>query len=345
MFSSEQLVTIVIDVHLEPVTDVEPTLVSALVASSLQEVVLISQDERPELAELAANYGVKYQTGGQAIVAYQKKATLVLTPGIINDPAYLSRVLKRGTPRGAFLPPTSTKGALASLKAIGAAVTVPFRKKRGYRRELERQNVSMKAWVAGVEGACIDIHQRGGGFLVPKSNIAVGQTVPVVVECRLVSGDFYKAEGILTVRNIRPATASGETWRLGGQLQWNSPRDLAAVIEQAFVVSRFVPENFHRKETRSPVSIPASIGGVPGVCVDLSQNGAAFQIFGQAPNTDAPVAVELHLANGQKVLGELRVRGTHQSGNSARISGIVFWENRSWLVENTHLIYGAKPER
>ena len=345
MHSAEQLVTIVIDVHLEPVTDVEPTLISALVASGLQEVVLISQDDRPELRELANTFGVKYEFGGQAIVRYQKRPTLVLTPGLVNDPAYLNKVLQRGTPRGAFLPPTSAQGAAASLKAIGAALAKPFRPKREYERALERQNVRMKAWVAGVEGACIDIHQRGGGFLVPKSNLAVGAQAPVEVECRLVSGDFYKAQGTLTIRNIRPATTSGETWRVGGELEWKTPKDLAAVIEHAFVVSRFIPENFHRSETRSPVSIPASIGGVAGSCVDLSEHGAAFEIYGDVPSTDASLPVELHLANGQQVKGELRVRGVHKSEKGARVSGLVFWQNRSWLVENTQLIYAPKPER
>jgi PilZ domain len=345
MFSLQPLVNIVIDVHLEPLTDVEPTLVSALVASGRQEVVLISQDDRPELRELAETYGVKYEFGGQAIVPWQKKPTLVLTPGLVNDPTYLNKVLKRGTPRGAFLPPTSAKGAVASVRAIGAALTKPFRPKRGYERALERQNVSMKAWVAGVEGACIDIHQRGGGFLVPKSKLAAGARAPIEVECRLVSGDFYRAKGTLTVRNIRPATTSGETWRVGGELEWDTPRDLAAVIEHAFVVSRFVPENFQRAESRSPVSIPASIGGVPGACVDLSEHGAAFNIYGEVPDTSGPLQVELHLANGQQVRGELRVRGVHKNENAARLSGLVFWENKSWLVENTQLIYAPKPER
>jgi PilZ domain len=345
MFSMQPLVNIVIDVHLEPVTDVEPTLVSALVASARQEVVLISQDDRPELRELAATYGVKYEFGGQAIVPWQKKPTLVLTPGLVNDPSYLNKVLRRGTPRGAFLPPSSVKGAAATFRAIAAALSKPFQPKRGYERNLERQNVAMKAWVAGVEGSCIDIHQRGGGFLVPKSNLTVGDKTAIEVECRLVSGDFVRAKGFLTIRNIRPATSSGETWRVGGELEWETPKDLAAVIEHAFVVSRFIPENFKRAESRSPVSIPASIGGVAGACVDLSEHGAAFQIYGEMPDTTGAIKVELHLANGQQVRGELRVRGVHRGENGSRLSGLVFWENRSWLVENTQLIYGAKPER
>ena len=332
--------SVVIDVHREPIELIEPSLVSALVASEGHNVVLISQDERTDLSDLAEKYSVTYEVGGQAIVRYQKSPTLVIRPGTINDPKYLSEVLRRGTPKGTFQPPTSTQTALTTLRGMGERMARALKPaRREYERKFDRQNVSMKAWVAGVEGRCVDIHQHGGGFLLPRGNFSVGQRLQVELEAKSVAGDINHPTGVLTIRNVRPATPSGETWRVGGELEWDSAKELAQVIEHAFVVERYVNPDYVRKEVRTPVSIPATVAGQPAACIDLSEHGAAFQLTGALPETENAVPIQLHLANGQTVKGDLKVRGVRQGQGAARISGLVFWDNNHWLVENTTLLY------
>jgi len=333
-------VSIVIDVHREPVEIVEPSLVSALVASDGHRVVLLSQDTRPDLQDLANKYSISYEVGPQAILNYQNEPTLLMRAGTITDPAYLSSVLEKGVPTGIFEPPTRGQTSRQTLKKLGESLTrLVNPNRRSYERRWERQNVSMKAWIAGVEGRCVDIHQHGGGFLLPRGNYAVSQRLQIQLETKSVSGEIGHPKGVLTVRNVRPATASGETWRLGGELEWDSALELAQVIEHAFVVERFINPEYVRTEVRTPVSIPATVAGRPAACINLSEHGAAFQLTGEIPDTEGSVHIQLHLANGQTVKGDLKIRGVRQSEDSSRISGLVFWENTHWLVENTKLLY------
>lgn len=332
--------SVVIDAHQEALELIEPSLVSALVASEGHRVVLISQDDRDDLKDLANKYSVTYEVGPLAIVKYQSSPTLVLRPGTVTDPNYLAQVLKRGTPKSTFQPPTSSQNAIQTLRTIGQnLIKVVKPERRGYERRWERQNVSMKAWIAGIEGRCVDIHQHGGGFLIPRGNFAVGQRLLIELETKSVAGEIGHPKGVLTVRNVRPATGSGETWRIGGELEWDSAKELAQVIEHAFVVEKFINPDYVRKEVRTPVSIPATVAGHAAACIDLSEHGAAFQLTGALPETEEAVPIQLHLANGQTVKGDLKVRGVRQGQGAARISGLVFWENDHWLVENTKLLY------
>ena len=174
---------------------------------------------------------------------------------------------------------------------------------------------------------------------MPKGNFSVGQRLKVELEAHSVAGTVSHPMGVLTVRNVRPATASGETWRIGGELQWDSAKELAEVVEHAFVVERYLNPGYVRREVRTPVSIPASVAGKPAACIDISDHGAAFQLTSEIPDVENAIPVELHLANGQTVKGDLKVRGVRQGQGAMRISGLVFWESTSWLVENTKLLY------
>jgi hypothetical protein len=333
-------VSVVVDVHGEPLELVEPSLVSAIVATQGNRVYVVSEANRDDLSDLAAKYPVEYRFGQDALEAFEQAPTLVLSPGAIVDPNYLRDLMKQDLPKGLFTPPQIRQSPIEALKKLVQVVLRPFRAPaRENERRWERQNVSMKAWLAGIEGRCIDIHQHGGGFLMPKGNFSVGQRLKVELETHSVSGTVSHPMGVLTVRNVRPATASGETWRIGGELQWDSAKELAEVVEHAFVVERYLNPGYIRREVRTPVSIPASVAGKPAACIDLSDHGAAFQLTSEIPDVENAVPVELHLANGQTVRGDLKVRGVRQGQGAMRISGLVFWETTSWLVENTKLLY------
>jgi hypothetical protein len=210
------------------------------------------------------------------------------------------------------------------------------------KRSLERRHVSMKATVNGQLGRCIDIHQRGGGFLIAKSNLAIGDRVPVAVECRNTLGAVETAQGVLDVRSIRTATDAGETWRVSGVVEWKTPRDLALVLEHAYIVERFEKPDWTRSASRAPVSIPATVSGHSAECIDLSLGGAAFAVEQFAVGEGDKLKVVLHLANGQNVEGVLRVKGITQSRRVTRVSGTMTWNDDTWLIRHTHLQFKAK---
>jgi hypothetical protein len=210
------------------------------------------------------------------------------------------------------------------------------------KRSIERRHVSMKATVNGQLGRCIDIHQRGGGFLVAKSNLAIGDRVPIAVECRNTQGAMETAQGVLDVRSIRTATDAGETWRVSGVVEWQTPRDLALVLEHAYIVERFEKPDWTRSAARAPVSIPATVSGHSAECIDLSLGGAAFAVEQFTVGEGDRLKVELHLANGQNVEGVLRVKGITQGRRVTRVSGTMTWSDDTWLIRHTHLQFKAK---
>lgn len=355
-------VDILIDVRQERIEDVEQSVVAAVVAQHKERVLIVSQYERPELAELADSFGLDYRVGAAVLADFKRAPTLVVHPGQIVDDAFLTTQSKQGLPQGIFFLPATwltgnpkTDGALGSLGRLfanlgGAKKRDDFGKTHspehahsGSKRSFERHHVSMKATVNGQLARCIDIHQRGGGFLVAKSNLAIDDRVPVAVECRNVLGGTETATGILQVRSLRTATDAGETWRISGIVEWSSPRDLALVLEHAYIVERFEKPDSTRSASRAPVSIPATVQGNSAECIDLSLGGAAFAVEHFAVEPAERLKVELHLANGQTVVGHLLVRGVSQGRRITRVSGTMTWDDDTWLIRHTRLQF--RPNR
>jgi hypothetical protein len=383
-------VNILIDVQNESADEVEPTIVAAVVAEGAAGVLLVSQHDRADLAELASSFDLNYRVGPAVLSDFKHMPTLVLRPGQILNSRYLAALQKQGLPPGIFFLPdegpagysvktehrlpgkvvyrhsaaaeggagragADSGGVFDSAepdsrvrrfwaKAFGLVLPSVAAKKSAAvsKRSLERRHVSMKATVNGQLGRCIDIHQRGGGFLIAKSNLAIGDRVPVAVECRNTLGAVETAQGVLDVRSIRTATDAGETWRVSGVVEWKTPRDLALVLEHAYIVERFEKPDWTRSASRAPVSIPATVSGHSAECIDLSLGGAAFAVEQFAVGEGDKLKVGLHLANGQNVEGVLRVKGITQSRRVTRVSGTMTWNDDTWLIRHTHLQFKAK---
>lgn len=189
----------------------------------------------------------------------------------------------------------------------------------------------MMAFIGGYPAQCIDIHARGGGFLMPRNNLRIDQEIVVSVDCRTVSGKIESATGTLLVKSLVRLTESGQSWRVGGPIKWASPRGQTLVLEHAFVSERFNENPWKRATPRFPVSLPAVVAGVESECIDLSQDGAAYLTKLDGVATEDQLEIELVLDPSIRIRGKLTVKGlNHLENGMVRVGGIMNWENTDW---------------
>jgi hypothetical protein len=301
-------------------------------------IMLSFGKDRPDLEELAQLYGLEYAVNDELPARAQYEPTLMIEAGEIPAPDCLEAVTRVAVPQGIFRLPKSkipvTKRLLAALSALGRNLSADDN--RGYQRQLERQKVSMMAFIGGYPASCIDIHARGGGFLMPRNILRIDQEVPVSVDCRTMAGTVESATGTLLIKSLVRLTESGQTWRVGGPITWNSHKDQTLVLEHAFVSERFDKHPWQRATPRFPVSLPAVLAGVEAECIDLSQAGAAYIAKLAQVAAEDRLAVELVLDEGMSVAGTLTVKGVNQLENGrVRVGGIMEWQNTEW--QKTHL--------
>ncbi len=331
-------VNILIRVANQGIDALEPTVVASTHVRNHGLIMLTFGKDRPDLEELAQLYGLEYAVNDELPARAQYEPTLMIEAGEIPAPDCLEAISKVAVPQGIFRLPKSkipiTKRLMAALSALGRNISADDN--RGYQRQLERQKVSMMAFIAGYPASCIDIHARGGGFLMPRNILRIDQEVPVSVDCRTMAGTTESATGKLLIKSLVRLTESGQTWRVGGPITWDSHRDQTLVLEHAFVSERFDKHPWQRATPRFPVSLAAVVSGFDAECIDLSQAGAAYvaKIAGVAP--EDKLDVELVLDQDMRVKGILTVKGVnHLENDVVRMGGIMQWEDAKW--QETHL--------
>jgi hypothetical protein len=326
-------VNILIRVANQGIDVLEPSVVAATHVKNHGLIMLTFGKDRPDLEELAQLYGLEYAVNDELPARAQYEPTLMIEAGEIPSPDCLDALTKIAIPQGIFRLPKSkipvTKRLMSALSALGRNISADDN--RGYQRQLERQKVSMMAFIAGYPASCIDIHARGGGFLMPRNVLRIDQEVPVSVDCRTMAGTIESATGTLLIKSLVRLTESGQTWRVGGPITWNTHKDQTLVLEHAFVSERFDKHPWQRATPRFPVSLPAVVSGIEAECIDLSEAGAAYvaKIDGVSP--EDKLAVELVLDPALRVKGVLTVKGVnHMENDMIRMGGIMEWENKDW---------------
>jgi hypothetical protein len=331
-------VNILIRVANQGIDLLEPTVVASTHIKNHGLIMLSFGKDRPDLEELAQIYGLEYAVNDELPARAQFESTLMIEAGEIPSPDCLEAVTGVSVPQGVFRLPKSkisiTKKLMAALAALGRNLSADDN--RGYQRQLERQKVSMMAFIGGYPASCIDIHARGGGFLMPRNVLRIDQEVEVSVDCRTMAGTIEPATGKLLVKSLVRLTESGQTWRVGGPITWNSHEDQTLVLEHAFLSERFDKHPWQRATPRFPVSLPAVIDGVEAECIDLSQAGAGYIAQLSQVAAEDRLAVELVLDESIRVQGTLIVKGVnHMENGRVRLGGIMEWQSQDW--QKTHL--------
>lgn len=214
-------------------------------------------------------------------------------------------------------------------------------------RRLWRFAVDLRGTVADVPARCIDLHQSGASFLLPSSEISVGDRMAIEIECRTVNDEAVIARGHLRVTSVQAASASGSTVRIGGPVEWESPASRRAVIEYCYVTQPYTTRTGQDRQTRLPVELHARIGGLSARCIDMSVSGAAFVVADSVWKLGETVVAEVQLVDGSLAQGFLIVRTiVPLSEGRVRLGGEASWNDTAWLEQYVPVTRdGATPDR
>lgn len=236
-----------------------------------------------------------------------------------------------------FLPPIDAT-TLIVLGIIGvAAIYVMLRYvgllERGPRqRRLWRFAVDLRGSVDGVAARCIDLHQSGASFLLPRGELAIGDRVAIEIECRTVDDVASTARGELRITSVQAASSSGSTVRIGGPVEWDTPASRRIVIEYCYVAQPYTVRTGNERHARLPVELHARVGGLTARCIDMSTEGAAFIVSESVWKVGETVVAEVQLVDGTLAQGFLQVRTiVPQENGRVRLGGLASWNETSWL--------------
>lgn len=212
-------------------------------------------------------------------------------------------------------------------------------RRRQYRR-LWRFPVSLAARMDDCAVQCVDLHQRGAAFVVPRDLVELQQTIDFAVEVRtlarggLVSSATATARGTLTITSRSAIGPSGATMRVGGSVAWLDDESRENVIAHCYIVEPYAARNraWNRRSARVPVTITARVGGADSTCVDVSMGGAAFVTTNTTWALNERLPIELMLSSGERVAGELHVRNiAPTAAGLMRVGGYADWSHTAWL--------------
>jgi cellulose synthase (UDP-forming) len=212
-------------------------------------------------------------------------------------------------------------------------------------RVLWRFPVQLPAHVNGVPALCVDLHQAGAAFHVPRAALsdADGAGIPIALETKRLDGSIYLADGFFEVRNIRPVADSPGLVRAGGILRWLTPRDRTAVIEHCYVIEPFRARNTHwmRTSPRASVDLEGTLADNEARIIDLSIGGAAV-----ITNADGNLAVgqdyllTVPISHGREIRAPFTVKNiTRLDDGMIRVGGSAAWPETGWLAEFLNLSF------
>jgi cellulose synthase (UDP-forming) len=193
--------------------------------------------------------------------------------------------------------------------------------------------------LAGTTSQCVDLHQGGGAFIVPRDLGEFAHQLEFSVECRTLDRGAKNAHGILTITSRSAIGPSGAMMRVGGSVSWRDAESRDVVIAHCYVVEPYQARNrvWTRSAARMPVAITARLGIAESMCVDVSIGGAAFLTSETALGLHELLPIELVLSTGEQVRGEFRIRHIAPSASGLmRIGGSAEWSHTAWLAR-----YGA----
>jgi cellulose synthase (UDP-forming) len=216
---------------------------------------------------------------------------------------------------------------------------------RRQERALWRFPVQLPATVAGEPASVIDLHQTGGGFFAPLSAIDGKEQVPIELETRQIKGTGFICRGTLTIRSVRPVAGQPGLVRVGGVIDWASPRTRRAVIEHCYVLEPYRARNqaWMRSSPRASVHLPGTANGKPVTIVDVSVGGAGFHSSHHEYAEGDIVRLKVSLPNDELITGALTVRNvTERDGGMVRVGGLVTWNQIEWLSAHVDLFVQAQ---
>ncbi len=250
-----------------------------------------------------------------------------------------------------FLPPLEpiTNLCLTIIGVVSLIILIRFlsgRRREPAQRRLWRFTVDLAAQVDDTSARCVDLHQSGASFLLPRASVEPGDGVPVAIEVRALDGTFTTATGRLRVTSVRAATHAGSTVRVGGPIEWDSRESRAAVIEHCFVVEPYdARTRSSERATRLPVDLPARVGGLAARCVDMSHDGAAFVVPESTWRVGETIVAEVRLLDGSLAQGFIDIRSVQPAGDGrVRLGGSASWNDPRWLSGYASVHPDGRPD-
>ncbi|WP_296631237.1 glycosyltransferase family 2 protein [Rhodoluna sp.] len=232
----------------------------------------------------------------------------------------------------------ATGFALLETFILGNLAVKSFRRRQ--MRHLWRFPVDLTASADGHGAKCIDMHQAGAAFVIPKQALPKNKSMKISINCRSIEGEHKVAHGTLAIKNVGPFTKSGTMVRVGGKVEWKNNESREIAIEQCYVVEPHTARNqfWARRAPRVPVELAAKVGEATAICINLSIGGAAFAISNPAFQIGDELDVVLKLNNERSAIGVLEVRGISEyKDNLSRVGGIMTWQTEGWLADYTTL--------
>jgi cellulose synthase (UDP-forming) len=213
-------------------------------------------------------------------------------------------------------------------------------------RALWRFPVQLPGEIDGHPATVIDLHQTGIGFYAPREAVEGKKILPIQLETRQIKGAGFICRGEFTIRNMRPVATQPGMVRVGGSVEWSSPRTRQAVIEHCYVYEPYQARNraWVRSSPRATVHLPGVANGESVTIVDVSVGGAGFHTAQGEFETGQTVLLTVNLPDERSIRGTLVVRNVSQrSADSYRVGGFVTWSEVDWL--NAYIELAVRAQR
>jgi len=252
-----------------------------------------------------------------------------------------------------FLPPLGTQvlavitifGLLEVILIYGFARALWVRRQD---RALWRFPVQIPAMVNNHKSTCVDLHQCGAGFFVPKEAVLGKSFVLISILIRELDGSSSWATGTLEIRNRREVANQSNLTRVGGVMTWDSYDSRAKVIEHCYVVEPYLARNraWVRQSPRAQVDLTGKLADIPIQVIDVSVAGAGLISFSNSQVLEAVYRLVVSLPDAREIVGTFQVKNiTNLEDGSFRIGGSVEWSEMGWLSRYVSLAFASKPAK
>jgi cellulose synthase (UDP-forming) len=220
--------------------------------------------------------------------------------------------------------------------------------KRRQDRALWRFPVQLPAKVNQHQSTCIDLHQCGAGFFVPKEAVSNQTFIPISIELRELNGQIVHATGTLEIRNRREVANQSNLIRVGGIITWDTPVSRAKVIEHCYVVEPYLARNrqWVRQSPRARVDLVGKLDGQLAQIIDVSVAGAALITSSNSQVLNQTYQLLVQLSDQGQIVGFFQVRNiTSLEDGTYRLGGSVEWSEMGWLSDYLSLAFASKPSK
>jgi cellulose synthase (UDP-forming) len=215
-------------------------------------------------------------------------------------------------------------------------------------RALWRFPVQLPGTVNHQQSTCVDLHQCGAGFFVPREAVLDQSVVAISIQMRELNGTSSVATGTLEIRNRRDVLNQPHLIRVGGVITWDSLDSRAKVIRHCYVVEPYLARNraWVRQSPRAQVGLVGKLEDQPVQIVDVSVAGAGLITRSNSHVLGKQYYLTVSLPDDREIIGTLEVKNiSNLDDGSFRVGGSVEWSEMGWLSDYLSLAFASRPHK